>query len=235
MSAKVPTIKEILNVLKQSAYRINTYELLSDVFTCGAIAVSNPFDRGRRKEREKIYLQIMNKHDRNMQELIVKLFGMIFTLLSSQIDQRVGFSDYLGELYMKSETSSSRSGQFFTPYSIAKLCAELSIDTDTVMQRKNSGEILTIHEPAVGSGGMLIAAVDLLYNRYKFNIAHDLFIECADIDTRCVHMAYLQLSLAGVPAVVRHQDTLSMKTWDTWITPPLLIQWSRFEKYVNGE
>lgn len=235
MGAKMPTIKEMLDVLEQSTYRTNAYELLSDVFTCGAIAVSNRFDGDKRKEREETYLQIMNKHDRNTQELIVKLFGMIFTLLSNQIEPCVGFGDYLGELYMKSKTNSSRSGQFFTPYNISRLCAELSLERETVMRCKQNKEVLTIHEPAVGSGGMLIATIDVLYNQYNFNIAHDLFIECADIDTRCVHMAYLQLSLAGVPAVVRHQDTLSLKTWDTWITPALIVQWLRFKKYVNGE
>ena len=44
-----------------------------------------------------------------------------------------------------------------------------------------------------------------------------------DIDSKCVHMAYIQLSLYGIPAVVVHGDTLSLKTWSTWITPIYLL------------
>ena len=230
----VPTVKDILNKLERSAYRSSTYELLNDTFICGSIAISNRFDWSKkRKEREKTYLQIMNKHDPETQKLIADLFGMISALLSSQTDKSVGFSDYLGELYMKSETSSSRSGQFFTPYHISKLCAETLLEKRTVMRYKENDEILTMHEPASGSGGMIIAAIDTLFNRYQFNTARNLLVECADIDARCVHMTYLQLALSGVPAIVHHQDTLALKTWDTWLTPALIMQWERFEKYVK--
>ena len=40
-----------------------------------------------------------------------------------------------------------------------------------------------------------------------------------DIDIRCVWMAYIQLSLYGIPAVVIHGNTLTMETWSQWYTP----------------
>ena len=46
-------------------------------------------------------------------------------------------------------------------------------------------------------------------------------------------MAYLQLSLAGIPATIYHRDGLSLKTWDKWETPPYLMQYTRFRKYEN--
>jgi hypothetical protein len=83
-------------------------------------------------------------------------------------------------------------------------------------------------------GGMVIAAADVLYYKYKFNIARNLVVECSDIDSRCVHMAYLQLGLAGIPAVIFKRDTLSMQTWERWETPAYIMQYSRFKDFLKG-
>ena len=59
-------------------------------------------------------------------------------------------------------------------------------------------EILTLYEPCCGSAGMVLASMDILKNDYGVNYARDCFVVCEDVDLRCVHMAFLQLSLAGV-------------------------------------
>lgn len=230
---KPPTVAEIIKTIEKGAYKIGTHELLSDVFQCGAIAVSNQFDFRRAPQREKTYKQIMGKHDKNGQMLILEIFSMIYSLLSQQVYTNVGFNDYLGELYMKSNTSNSKAGQFFTPYHVSKLCAGISVDPNIVNDCRDSDKILTLNEPACGSGGMVLAAADIMYNRHKLNIARNLLVVCSDIDTRCVHMAYLQLGLAGIPAIVCHQDTLSLKTWDVWETPAYIMQWLRFRNVLD--
>ena len=104
-----------------------------------------------------------------------------------------------------------------------------------VEEYAENNKILTLHEPACGSGGMIMAAVDVLYNKYKFNYSHNLLVECGDIDARCVHMTYLQLSLAGVSAVVYQRDTLSMQTWQRWETPTYIMQYLRFRNVLGGD
>lgn len=143
----------------------------------------------------------------------------------------MGFDDYLGELYMLSKTSNSKAGQFFTPYSVSKACAEVCIDEKTVNEYIEKDKIIKLNEPVCGAGGMIIAAIDILYNRYRLNYSRNLFVECSDIDQRCVHMTYLQLSLIGVPAIVYQRDTLTMKTWQKWETPAYIMQYLRFYKY----
>ena len=134
---------------------------------------------------------------------------------------------------MRSETSNKHSGQFFTPYNISRVCAEISIDKEKAMRCMEQNEILTLNEPACGSSGMIVAAADVLYNQCDFNISHNLFVECSDIDSRCVHMSYLQLAFMGIPAVIYRRDTLSMQTWERWETPALIMQWLRFRKYTE--
>lgn len=229
----IPTVNDILKLLDKSLYKVGRHEFLSDVFECGAIAVSNKFDRRQAPAREEAYKRIMKKYDPDMRELLSEIFTMIFTLLTNQINPNVGFNDYLGELYMKSETSNSKAGQFFTPYNLSKACAAVCIDHELVEEYIRKDKIITMNEPACGSGGMILAAVDILYNQHHFNYSRNLVVECSDIDSRCVHMTYLQLGLAGIPAVIYQRDTLVMKTWQRWETPAYIMQWLRFRNALG--
>lgn len=231
--AGLPTVDSILRKIQNASARHGTHEILSAVIECGAIAISNKFDKPQAPEREKRYLQIIKGFDPDTQKLIASLFGEIAVLLMHMINPHVGFRDYLGELFMKSETSSSKAGQFFTPYSVSKMCAQITINETDVKAAIEQDRILTLSEPACGSGGMVLAAADVLYNQYRFNVSRNLVVECSDIDSRCVHMAYLQLSLAGIPAVIYQRDTLTLQTWQRWETPAYIMQWLRFREVLK--
>lgn len=231
---QIPTVDEILKLLDKGLYKVNAHEFLSDVFECGAIAISNRFDFTQYEKREQRYLQIIKKYDKSIQQLIADIFAKIFVLLTQQINPCIGFNDYLGELYMKSNTSNSKVGQFFTPYCVSRLCAEMTIDENVVKEHIEQDKILTLSEPACGSGGMIIAAADVLYYNHHFNIARNLLVECSDIDSRCVHMSYLQLGLAGIPAVIFRRNTLTLETWERWETPAYIMQYSRFRNILKG-
>lgn len=230
----IPTVNEILKLLDKGLYKVNAHEFLSDVFECGAIAISNRFDVLQYQKREERYLQIIKKYDRDIQLLMTEIFAKIFSLLTQQINPCIGFNDYLGDLYMRSNTSNSKTGQFFTPYCVSKMCAEIAINENTVKEAIEQDKILTMSEPACGAGGMIIAAADVLYYKYHFNIARNLVVECSDIDSRCVHMSYLQLGLAGIPAVIFKRDTISMQTWERWETPAYIMQYTRFKNFLKG-
>ena len=137
------------------------------------------------------------------------------------------FNDYLGEIFMRLNIANGKAGQVFTPFHIAELMARVTVGENT---QTVQNEILTICDPCCGSGVMSLAALDVLISK-GVNYARDVFIECSDIDIRCVHMAYLQLSLAGVPAIIKHQNTLTNEIWDVWKTPAFVMQYTRFYKY----
>lgn len=230
---EVPTVNDILKLVGKAIYKTSIYELLSDIFKCGAIAISNQFDMTQRAKREEEYKRVIKKYDTDTQNLIAEIFANIYVLLTNCINSSIGFNDYLGELYMRSNTSSSQAGQFFTPYHVSKMCAEVTIDEAVVKKAIENDEIITQYEPTCGSGGMVLAAADILYNKYHFNISRNLLVVCGDIDERCVHMTYLQLSLAGIPAVIYHQDALTLETWGVWETPAYLMQWRRFKHLLE--
>ena len=229
---KIPTIEEIIKRINDSVYRFDKHQLISDVFECGAITISNMVDLISKDEREKRYLQIIKKYQKEEQALIAEIFSMIFALLSSVVYDNGRFYDNLGELFMRCNQGSSSAGQYFTPYHVSEMMARMTIGDEILAKSKNDG-ILTLNDSCCGGGGMMMAALDVLKNKYNINYTRNCFILCSDIDLRCVHMAYLQLSLAGVPAIVKHQNSLTCETWSIWKTPAFIFQYSRFCKYEN--
>lgn len=223
----IPTVDDIIKMIDRSAYKVSRSQLISDVFECGALAISNMVNFTKYDEREQRYKDIMNGYSSDERKLIVDIFSKVFALSSSVVYDNGKFNDYLGELFMRCNQGNKWAGQFFTPYHISKMMAKMTLsDIENPIQR-----ILTICDPCCGGGGMAIAALDVLKNDYNINYAMDCFIECADIDIRCVHMTYLQLALAGVPAIVKHQNTLTQELYSVWKTPAYIFQYHRFYKY----
>ena len=51
-------------------------------------------------------------------------------------------------------------GQFFTPYDVSRMMAEMTFDTvDEIIAEQG---FVTVQEPACGAGGMIIAAADVI-------------------------------------------------------------------------
>ena len=229
---KIPTVNEIIKRIDSAAYQISRSQLIADVFECGAISISNAVDLIPQTKREERYRDIMNKYRPEERELLSEIFTQVFMLLSSVVYDNGHFSDYLGELFMRCNQGNSKTGQFFTPYHISHFMAKATIGDEVVKKAEDDG-ILTVCDPCCGGGGMMIAALDVLKNDYNVNYARHCFMECSDIDLRCVHMTYLQLALAGVPAIVKHQNSISRELWSVWKTPAYIFQYTRFCEYEN--
>ena len=228
----VPTVKDIIKKIESAIYRIGKYQLITDVLECGAIAISNTVDFSSYAEREEQYKKVMEKYQPEKQKILSEVFTMIYQLLSSVVYDDGCFDDYLGELFMRCEQGNSGTGQFFTPYHVSKLMAKMILGSE-VVEKAEKDEVITVNDPCCGGGGMLMAALDVLKNDYHINYTRNCFIDCGDIDRRCVYMTYLQLSLAGVPAIVKHQDAISRELWSVWRTPAYIFQYSRFGRYEN--
>ena len=124
---QVPTIDEIVKLIDKSAYGIDRTKLLSDVFECGAIAISNLLDLTQKDEREKRYTDIMNYYKPEDRNSLCNIFSKIYALCSSVVYDDGVFKDYLGELFMRLNQGNSHTGQFFTPYHISKFMAECTL------------------------------------------------------------------------------------------------------------
>lgn len=227
--------KNIVNLLNSMVYDRSYYEIVSDFFELSAIAIRNTVDLRPplRQEYEERYLQ-MAKHYNSEQ---LQKFGQALAILQDEIakamDGNAAFADWAGEIYMESKTSNSNLGQFFTPYNVSKVIALCGLDIPGIKAKlaADPDTIITLHEPTCGGGGLIVAAIEEL-NRQKINYAWNVFVDCGDIDSRCVHMTYLVLSLLGVPAVVRKGDALMLEYTENWFTPAYIFAYSHFVKRI---
>ena len=65
---------------------------------------------------------------------------------------------------------------------------------------------------------MVIATAEAFRDE-GINYQQAMHATCIDIDATAVHMAYVQLTLLHIPAIVIHGNALSLEQWGYWLTP----------------
>jgi hypothetical protein len=134
-----------------------------------------------------------------------------------------GPDDVLGKVFGELDLGNSARGQFFTPYALCRLMARLNVGTGTeVRQRIEQRGFIRLNEPAVGAGAMVIAMAESLQEQ-QINYQQHLHVIAQDVDSRAVHMAYLQFSLLHIPAVVILGNTLTLEEREHWYTPAHIL------------
>ena len=130
------------------------------------------------------------------------------------------YDDVLGAFYMGVDFGSDYMGQFFTPFSISRLTSLMTLQTAHTGEHNACSKRISIAEPSCGSGGLIIAATQVLRDKGFSNDQY--YFVGADIDFYCVKMTLIQLTLYDIPALVLHQNTLSLDVWGIYPTFALL-------------
>lgn len=226
---------EICKMLNSIQGRDN-YSVIRDFFELSAISVRNTVDNSKERESyERRYMEITGSYGKKDLEIFAGALGVFMGWIDSAMKGDAPFRDFAGEIYMDSGTSNGKAGQFFTPYHVSHLMAECNFDTERLKAEiaADPNHVITIAEPTCGAGGLIVAAIDVLRGA-GINYAWNAFVDCGDIDARCVHMTYLTLSLLGVPAVVRRGDALALDYSETWYTPAYIFAWPHFKSRLRG-
>lgn len=211
----------MIKTIEKLSYRHSTWQVFNDFLEISASAVSNRIDETNFKARENNVLEIFKRYDANEIDMFIDMYGKLVMELEKQDELR----DVLGELFHALNLHNKWRGQYFTPHNVANMMAEMTItDCDKII--KNKGYI-TVGEPACGSGVMILGVANSL-KKQGFNYQKHMLVQATDIDLKCVHMAYIQLALYGIPAVITHGNTLTMEEWSRWYTP--MYAWNR----ING-
>lgn len=230
--------KDISKIFDSMAYEYPRYEIISDFFEMAAIAIRNAVSYdSKRGEYEKRYADVAKKYTAEQSQLFAKALGRFQDEITLAVNDGAPFRDWAGELYMESGTYSANFGQFFTPYPVSQLLSRCSLEMVDVKSKiaADPNYIMTIHEPTVGAGGLIVAAMEFLRSN-GINYAWNVFVDCGDIDARCFFMTYLTLSLLGVPAVVRLGDALRLEYRAAWFTPAYIFGYSHFySRLKNGD
>jgi len=198
--------KEFIKIVDSYDYRYRKWEIFTDFCQMSAISLFQPFARDEALEKE--YLQIVAKYDKKDVDIFPKLLSLVVMALSDKM------GDFLGECFAALDLSSKYKGQFFTPYHISKFMASIL--------GENSKEHEGLSEPACGAGGMIIARADVL-RELGVNYQQVMEVQAVDIDSLCVNMCYIQLTLLHISAEVIHGNSLTLEVFKIWYTPAYIM------------
>lgn len=202
---KIDSKKEFLRVFNQLTNRHRSWDVWRDFIVMYACALSNPVDKQHYDEREALYLRTIKKYNKQEQPLFSELAAYTVMALEDNPEQ-----DFLGSIYMSLNLGNQHNGQFFTPYHVCELMAEVTMQ-DSVLKIEEEGYI-TINDPCCGAGATLIAGVHAAKKRLEkagYNYQNHVLVVAQDIDMTVALMCYIQLSLLGVAGYVKVGNSLT--------------------------
>ena len=217
--------KPFLSKLQGLSHSRSPHRTFSDWLEIAAIALHQlPYQSGELardaafETLEQQYMEAIKPYSRDELTVFSELIAL--TLLAHHND----YSDFLGEIAGEAELLNQYGGQFFTPYHLCRAIAKMTLG-DIATQVKEKG-VITIAEPAVGAGALVIASAEEVASQGIDPRAH-LQFDCTDVSRDAFNMAYIQLSAQNLQAVVRHGNTLSGEYWEHRPTPQLRLfhQW----------
>lgn len=199
--------KDFHNTIKKLSYSRHTWQVWQDFCELGAMALANSIMFS--DEREAQYMATIERYGPEEVQLFPRLLGMVTEALE------IEFQDFLGEMFMELEMGNKWKGQFFTPYSVSSMMAQMTL-TSSAFDEK---DIVEFNEPAAGAGAMCIALCEHVRDNLDISFHDRLRIVAQDVDRTAAHMCYIQLSLIGAQARVVWGDSLKVEAKDVYVTP----------------
>lgn len=210
----------MIRIVKELSDRHRPHTVFSDFCELSALSISNAVDKSQFDAREARYLQIAKGYSKEEMNTFPKLLAHLIEWLSE------GMDDCLGSLFMLLELGNHWKGQYFTPFPVSQLMGRM-LAGDLHAQIEREGGFVTVSEPCVGAGGMVIAMADAMIDQ-KLNYQQAMHVIATDVDATAAHMAYVQFSLLHIPAIVVHGNSLTVEEWGHWVTPAhVLGGWDR--------
>lgn len=214
--------KDVIKLMERADDSKRLYEVFTDFIRMIAYSISNAIDPRHYDEREKKYMAIAEKYDKRALDECAKLFAYIGVLLDKKQE------DVLGTMYMMLDFGDKNKAQEFTPTSISALLSRICITKEAIQEDIDKKGYTTVSDESCG-GGSTIIQYAMTMKRYGFNYQRQLLAIANDLDEIAVAMTYIQLSLLGIPAIVRRQDTLTAEVFETWLTPAFMAQSYKFK------
>lgn len=207
-----PSVAGIVKKFESMGHSRSTWEAFSDFLELAAIAISNQCDLREYEKREAMYLRTAGKYKADELTLLCQILADVAAILEDEP------ADVLGSVYMQMELGNKWAGQFFTPQALADLMGAMTLDPEGARAQIARAGYITVNDPAIG-GGVTIIGFCKAMEAAGLDFRKNMHATGVDVDLKAVHMAYIQLSLLGIPAMIVHGNSLSLQEWSTWYTP----------------
>lgn len=208
----VPLVSQfvkVLNGIDQSKSRTEVFADFCELSYCALAKAASPFT-DQKDALEVQYMQVVGRY-RDKDD--VRKMPALLALALEAI--HVGGMDFLGAVAGELGALDARLGQFFTPYHISRMMAEISLK-DVVKTIEANG-FVTVSEPAVGAGGMVIAVADVIEG-LGFDPACHLWVEATELSRTTFYMGFIQINARGVAGKITCGNSLSLETFTSAYT-----------------
>ena len=206
----------LMETIKITRGRISENDVLRDFISFCALEISTLTDPVHLERAEELRT-LLERYSLEEREAFSQTFQKLSQIAAGNVSQGI-YPDVLGAIYLECRANSNTLKQDFSPWGIADLLGQLTTCRRTELPPEG---YLTLNDCTCGSGILLLGAVQKFADKGG-NPSEQLVIQATDVDTRCVQMTYIQLSLYGIPAVVVHGEIIEMKEYDRWYTPAYL-------------
>jgi len=212
----VHTVAEFKKLVAQVSSAHRPYENFVNFMEAAycAIAKRNALDAERAAALEQRYMRVVEKYAREP-EAMTRLSHLLGFLTQTIPDYH---GDFLGEAYMGAGFANAHAGQFFTPFEVCSLMARMNFDEECLARIKEEGRPIRVSDPACGAGAQILAVGECLAER-GLDVQQYLLATLVDIDKIAFQMAYLQMTLKGIPAICVHGNSLSREEYERALTP----------------
>lgn len=207
-----PAVNDFLRLLRKRDRSKRQTEVFADfceLAYCALAKQASPFP-DQRDQLEAQYMRVVGRYrDPDDIRAMPEMLAIALTTI------RAGGADFMGQIAGEIGALDAGLGQFFTPYEVSRLIAEMNLGDAAAMIADRG--FITIQEPAAGAGGMLLAAADTLEAQ---NIAlSSVWMEAIELSHSTYHMLYVQLAARGIAGRVFCGNALSLET-HTWAYTP---------------
>lgn len=222
--------KEFVSLLNQfSGYGYSRFNVFSDFLHLAAISIANScaeYNLVNKPEtileREETYKRIIAKYKPELHDVFAKMLAAITMELTTYPPRHL--TDVLGEIFHALDFQDEWKAQCFTPQGLSDLMGRIQFnDAAKVQSLIEAKGYVTVNDSACGGGALYLGAANGL-QALGFNPQKQMLVVGNDLDERCVHMSFIQLSLYGIPAIILRQNTLTLEIFDEpWITPMFIL------------
>ena len=195
--------RELEKLYNKLCHRYSRYEVWQDMVVMIACAIANAVDKRHFDKREEMYMRVVKKYEKDELAVFPEFFTHIVLGMEENPD-----CDFLGELYMDLELGNKHAGQFFTPYDVCRVMAEVTINDDLLKEQIAKQGWISVNDCACGAGATLVAAANILRSKGVNYQMQALFV-AQDVDATVALMCYIQLSLLGCAGYVVIGNTLT--------------------------
>lgn len=150
--------KEFVRLLNEVSYRHNKWQVFRDFCELVACTLASPF------YIDQVRKNILDIHDRYSRDEVLKM-ELMLNQITEGLEER--YHDFLGDVFHILELHNKSRGQFFTPYHICKMKAQIVISKEDLEKHRKSSRG---HETIIQHPLKIIENLDQCYNYFKNDI-----------------------------------------------------------------